>query len=137
MFKRFHWLLALSCLAPLIAACGCPEDRAPSGLDMSLESPLPTDIYTVTVCIDSVCDSFTGVGESGHYLNETGDWEVELDVQDDRLQLTSWRQIAPGDHEVVVELAGEGGTTLDFSGTVEFDRIDRCHAEDSTTAIDL
>jgi hypothetical protein len=106
---------------------------------MSLDSPLPPGIYTVTVCIDSACDTFADVGDPGHYLNERGDGEVELDVQDDQIRLTSWRPIAPGDHEVAVgvEVSGEGGTALDFSDTVEFNRIDRCHAEDSKAAIDL
>jgi hypothetical protein len=50
---------------------------------------------------------------------------------------TSWREIAPGAHDVVVNVSDETGTIAIFDGTVEFDAIDRYHAGDSEAAIEL
>jgi hypothetical protein len=126
--------VALGCLSHLLSACGCPTDRAPSGIVMTLPPSLG-ETYLVEVCVDSTCDTFDVVGETGR-LSPDGQVELER-LSSGETRYTSWREIAPGVHDVVVNVSEETGTIATFDGTVEFDAIDRCHDGDSEAAIDL
>lgn len=105
---------------------------------MTLPTSMGDSAYRVEICIDSTCDVFDGVEEGGTVPNAAGDGEVELELRpSETLRYTSWRQIAPGAHDVVVDISNETGTFADFDGTVEFEEIDRCHAGDSDATIEL
>jgi hypothetical protein len=127
--------LVLGCIAQVLAACGCPDDRVPSGIEMTLPTSLGGDAYRVEVCVDSTCEVFDVAQES---VTVSPDGQVELELLSvDTLRYTPWRQISPGTHDVAVDVANESGTLAIFDGSVEFDEIDRCHAEDSQATIEL
>ena len=129
--------VVLGCLAQIVSACGCPDDRLPSGIEMTLPASLGDGAYRVEICVDSTCEVFDGVQQGGTVV-ATGDGEVELEVlRSDLVLYTSWRQITPGTHAVVADLSDGTGTFAVFDGSVEFEEIDRCHAEDSEASIEL
>ena len=128
--------VVLGCLAQIVSACGCPDDRLPSGIEMTLPASLGDGAYRVEICVDSTCEVFDGVQEGGTVV-ASGDGEIELELRSDQLLYTSWRQITPGTHDVVVDLSDRAGTFAVFDGSVEFEEIDRCHAEDSEATIEL
>jgi hypothetical protein len=123
-------------LISTLTGCGCPDDRAPSGVEMTLDAPLDSGPHEVRVCVDEDCVLFSAVeGSGGTYVSDDGD--AELIVRGDRLLCNTFRLIEAGDHLVVVEVIDESGAIQSFeSSTVEFKQVDRCHT-DSTAVVDL
>jgi len=133
--KVAHLAVVLGCIAQILSACGCPEDRAPSGIEMNLPTSLGSAAYRVEVCVDSACEDFE-ITQQNTAISDDGQLEVES-VSADTLRYTSWLQIAPGTHDIEVIVSDETGSIATFDGSVEFQEIDRCHDEDSEAAIEL
>jgi hypothetical protein len=127
--------VVLGCIAQILSACGCPEDRAPSGIEMNLPNSLTSATYRVEVCVDSACEDFE-FPQQDAAISDDGQLEMES-VSADTLRYTSWLQIAPGTHDIEVVVSDETGSIATFDGPVEFQEIDRCHDEDSEAAIEL
>ncbi len=102
---------------------------------MSLPTSLGNDVHRVEVCVDSTCEVFDLAQENGA-VSLDGLVELEL-VSPYTVRYTSWRGIAPGTHDVAVDVSDQTGTISTFDGSVEFNEIDRCHAEDSKAVIEL
>jgi hypothetical protein len=133
--KTVRLAVVLGCLTQIVSACGCPDIGVPSLIEMTLPASMGERAYSVEVCINSSCEVFEDVEEG---VTTSSDGEVELEVlSSNSLRYTSWRQIAPGTHNVAVDVSDEGGGFADFEGAVEFDEIDRCHTEDSEATIEL
>jgi len=127
--------VVLGCIAQILSACGCPEGRAPSGIEMNLPTPLGSTTYSLKVCVDSACEDFE-ITQQNAAVSDDGQLEIES-VSADILRYTSWRQIAPGTHDIEMVVSDETGSIATFDGPVEFQEIDRCHDEDSEAAIEL
>lgn len=102
---------------------------------MNLPTSLSTTSYRVEVCADSACEDFE-ITQQDAATSDDGQLELEL-VSENRLLYTSWRQIAPGTHDIAVAVSDESGPIATFDEAVEFQVIDRCHDEDSEASIEL
>jgi hypothetical protein len=129
-------LAAVVLLISILTGCGCPDDRAPSGVEMTLQTPLDSGPYQVRICVDEDCVLFSPVaGTEGNYVGDDG--EAELIVRSDRLFYNTFGLIEAGNHLVVVNVIDESGTIQSFeSSSVEFEQVDRCHT-DSTAMVEL
>lgn len=127
--------IVLSFLSQIVSACGCPDIGVPSVIEMTLPASTGESPYTVELCIDSSCEVFEQVQEG---VATSSDGEAELEVlSSNSLRYTSWRQIAPGTHDIAVNISSEGGAVATYDGAVEFDQVDRCHDEASEATIEL
>ena len=83
--------------------------------------PSPGDTYLVEVCVDSTCDTFDVSGESGRV---SPDGQVELEqLTSGETRYTSWREIAPGAHEVAVNVSDETGTSQPLTERLSSTRL--------------